>query len=299
MRKPLKILSIIFLIVFVILLSLAFVVGVFINKTLEKETNEDLPFFQSIKMALTLNFEGENERQLKENRLKEQHHHISIYYPDDFSELIPVTKETLDWAINKNEEIFGTVKVKAVDLIVFKDKDELNELSELIDISGFYSDFDKLLSIRYNYKEMILEKKETPLYFFQKSILHEYTHYTFNRMVEGSEFGTSVYPIWFQEGISEYIGNDKAIVEYSDFKLVPFSQLVNGEQWQTARFQEGANVYRQSYFAIKYLIDIYGEEVLGKIIKESNSTGDFEGSFIQTTGISIQDLENVFLNSYK
>ncbi|MCL6573142.1 MAG: collagenase [Bacillus sp. (in: Bacteria)] len=293
MKKLIKLL-------FLILLLLTIGVGVFINKTLEKETNEDLPFFQSIKMALIQNFEGNTEKTLKGNRLKEKYQNIVIYYPNDFSELIPITKETLEWAITKNEEVFVTITTQPVDLIVFKDKEEMKQISDLVDVSGFYSNFDKLLGITYEDKELILNRKETPLYFFQKSILHEYTHYIFQRTIESSLKNTSTaYPVWFQEGISEYVGNDKTIVEYSNFQVVPFNQLSDGDQWQEARFQNGTNVYDQSYFAIKYLIDKYGEETISNIIKSINRTGDFEGSFIETTGINVLEFEDNFLNAYK
>ena len=294
MRKLVKNSSLIFLIVCVILLLLAFGLGLYIHRTLEDAAKEELPFFQSIQMGLTLNLERENERQLKEVRLKKAYHHITIYYPDDYAELLPLTKETLDWAIRKNEEIFGLINAPSVDIIVMEDKDELRNASGLTDISGFYSDSDKLIAIGYNDKEGILEKRETSLYFFQKSILHEYTHYSFSRMVDGAKFGISAYPTWFVEGIAEYIGNDQTNVEYSGFKLVPFSQLISPEQWQTARFQDGTEVYYQSYFAIKYLTDRYGEGVLSDIIQETNETGDFEASFVEVTRMSIEDLENFF-----
>ena len=74
-----------FLILNVLFLLLAIGMSVFVNKTLEKKTNEDLPFFQSIKMALTQNFEGKTEKMVKEHRLKEKYHNIIIYYPNDFS----------------------------------------------------------------------------------------------------------------------------------------------------------------------------------------------------------------------
>lgn len=294
-----KLIKLTFLILFVIFLLLAIGMSVFINKTLEKETSEDLPFFQSIKMALTQNFEGKTEKMLKEHKFKEKYNNITIYYPNDFSELIPITKETLAWAITKNEEVFGKIPEKPVDLLVFKDKEEMKQICDLVDVSGFYSDFDKVLGITYDNKELILERKETPLYFFQKSILHEYTHYSFQRMIVRSKGGSASYPLWFQEGIAEFIGNDKTIVEYSDFQVVPFGQLIGGDQWQEARFQDGTNVYQQSYFAIKYLIDKYGEGIVSKIIKSTNRTGDFEGSFMKTTGINIVDLDKNYLNPYK
>ncbi|WP_176547353.1 collagenase [Bacillus sp. AFS053548] len=299
MKKLIKTFSITLSSIILILVLFVIGVGVFIHKTLEKKTHENIPYIQSIRMFLTANFEGKTEKALKENRLKEKYHNITIYYPNDFSELIPITKETLDWAINKNKKVFGKVEVKPVDLIVFKDKKELQELSGLIDVSGFYSDFDKLIAIKYDDIESILERKETPLYFFQKSILHEYTHYIFSQMVAGSKAGASAYPLWFNEGIAEYIGNDKTIVEPSNFKVVSFDSLYDGEQWQTARFQDGTNVYMESYFAIKYLVDNYGEGIIKEIINLTNSSGKFEESFEKTTGITLFDLEDKFMSSYK
>ncbi|MGG2027410.1 collagenase [Gottfriedia sp. S16(2024)] len=299
MKRFIKIFGITLSSIILVLFLFVIGVGVYFHKALENKTNEKLPYLQSIKMILTANFEGKAERDLKETRLKDKFHNVTIYYPNDFSELIPITKETLDWAINKNKKVFGTVKVKPVDLIVFKDKKEMQELSGLIDVSGFYSDFDKLIAIKYEDKESILEKKETSLYFFQKSILHEYTHYIFSQMVASTKGGASAYPLWFNEGISEYIGNDKTIVEPINFKVVPFDQLNDGKQWQTARFQEDTNVYMESYFAIKYLVDNYGEGVLKEIINSTNSTGKFEESFEKITGITLYDLEDKFMVSYK
>ncbi|WP_160841572.1 peptidase MA family metallohydrolase [Halobacillus halophilus] len=299
MKRLKKVLTIIFLTLFTVLLLIAVGVGVFINKTLEKETNKDLPFFQSIKMAVTLNFESESEKQLKEKRLNEKYRHISIYYPDDFKELMPITKETLDWAMDKNEQVFGNVETRPVDLVMFENKEDLNDLSSLVDVSGFYSDFDKLLAINYTDKNLILERRETPLYHFQKAILHEYTHYVFQRKIEGSDIRSSDYPLWFQEGIAEYIGNDGTTVLYSDFQLVPFGQLFSGEQWRIGRQKDGSNVYKQSYFAIKYLTDTYDESIVNEIIAKTKHIGDFETGFTEATGITLHDLENNFLNSYK
>jgi len=295
MKRFIKIIGITLSTIILIVLLFIIGMGIFIHKTLEKKTHENLPYVQSIKMFLTANFEGKAERELKANRLKENFKNITIYYPDDFSELIPITKETLDWAINKNKKVFGTVELRPVDLIVFKDKRDMNKLSNLKDVSGFYSDFDKLLAIKYDNKEAILERKETPLYFFQKSILHEYTHYIFSRMVAGTKAGVSAYPLWFHEGIAEYIGNDKTNVEYSNFKVVSFDYLVDRDQWQTARFQDGTNVYMQSYFAIKFLVDNYGEGILKEIINSTNSTGNFEESFKKTTGLTFHELIFIFL----
>lgn len=299
MKKTIKVLAIVLSIIFVVVLALLFVGSIFIHKIMEKETGEELSYFQSIKMVTSLNYDSEIERELKEKRIKEDYYHISIYYSNDFSELMPLTKETLDWAITRNEEVFGKVNLRSMDFIVFDDKEEMEKFAELIDVLGYYSDYDKLLGIAYYDKQSILERNETALYHFQEIILHEYTHYIFNRKVEDTTLGVSAYPIWFQEGLAEYIGNDKAIIEYSVFQIVHFEKLIDVEQWGKARLQNDTDVYRQSYFAIKYLVDEFGEKILSDIIDSTNSTGDFEESLNEVTGMNIHKLESDFLNSYK
>ncbi|WP_158290456.1 peptidase MA family metallohydrolase [Halobacillus salinus] len=282
-----------------VLLLVTFVEGVFTEKTYVKETNKDLPLSQSVKSDATSNLESSNDNLLNDERQKEKYHHISIYYLDDFKELMPITKETLDWAMVKNKQVFGNVETEPVQLVMFENKDNLSKFTALDDVSGFYSDFWKLIAIHYTNKDWILERRETPLYFFQKAILHEYTHYIFRRKIEDSDIRVSDYPVWFQEGVAEYIGNDGTEVYYSEFQLVPFAQLFSGEQWSKGRQKDGSGVYKQSYFAIKYLTDTYDEIIIKDIIRKTEQNGDFETGFTEATGITLHDLENNFLNSYK
>lgn len=180
--------------------------------------------------------------------------------------------------------------------MIVQDGNELQQLANLENISGFYSDFDKLIGIAYDNKEAILAEKETPLYIFQKSILHEYTHYVFARLVQNTSKGISLYPTWFNEGICEYIANDQITVDYSGFHLAPLTELQTSSQWQNARFQENHEVYFQSYFVIKYLVDTYGSNILKEIIDETNTEEDFETGFLKATGITINNFEQDFLD---
>lgn len=54
----------------------------------------------------------------------EEHQHISIYYPDGFSSYVPLTIETLDKAIAKNDEIFGGFEEVTVDFSVFENQEQ-------------------------------------------------------------------------------------------------------------------------------------------------------------------------------
>lgn len=272
--------------------------SVFLTRFLEEKTQEDLTYFQSIQMLINTNFDSAAERRLKEENLREEYHHVSIYYEEDFADLLPLTKETLDWAMERNEELFGHLEEKEMDIIVFENEEDMAQLSELKNISGFYSEFERLLGIIYYNKESILEDNELALYRFQKNILHEYTHYVFERKIDETEADDSaLYPVWFHEGLAEYVANDTFHLEHSLFQSVPLDQLVTHDQWQKARFIDRANVYEQSYFAISYLVDEFGEESLNELINSTGMTRDFEKSFTKLTGMTLSEFE-IELDSY-
>ncbi|TWT27197.1 collagenase [Planomicrobium sp. CPCC 101110] len=299
MKTSLKILPLI-LSSIIVLLGIVLVGGsIFLSKFLEEKTQEDLTYFQSIKMLVNTNFDSAAERQLKETNLREDHHHISIYYESDFSPLLPLTRDTLDWAMERNGELFGELDEQNLDIIVFENDADMGQLSDLKNISGFYSEFERLLGIIYYNKESILAGEELALYRFQKNILHEYTHYAFERKIDQTKADDStLYPVWFHEGIAEYIGNDKIRVEHSYFQDVPLEKLTTHDQWQKARFRDKANVYEQSYFAVKFLVNQYGEDSLNELIESVGRTKDFEKSLLELTGMTLPEFELALKSHY-
>ncbi|TWT01777.1 collagenase [Planomicrobium sp. CPCC 101079] len=299
MKTSVKILPLI-LSSIIVLLGIVLIGGsIFLSKFLEEKTQEELTYFQSIKMLVNTNFDSAAERHLKETNLQEDHHHVSIYYESDFSNLLPLTKETLDWAMERNEELFGELDEQDLDIIVFENEEDISQLSDLKNISGFYSEFERLLGIIYYNKESVLDGDELALYRFQKNILHEYTHYAFERKIDKTKADDStLYPVWFHEGIAEYVGNDTFRVEHSYYQDVPLEELTTHDQWQKARFIDKANVYEQSYFAIKYLVDRYGEESLNELVESVGKTGDFEKSFKQLTGMTVLEFEKELHSFY-
>ncbi|MGE6204386.1 collagenase [Guptibacillus hwajinpoensis] len=120
--------------------------------------------------------------------------------------------------------------------------------------------------------------------------MHEFAHYALDRKVESTTPGLDPYPLWFQEGVAEYIANDQTIVEASDFELVNYDQLKSYQQWKTARKQDGTDVYDQSYFTIKFLIDESGENVIEDIINATSNSGDFKRSLEDVTGLRYDTL---------
>ena len=113
-------------------------------------------------------------------------------------------------------------------------------------------------------------------------------------MTNDSSKGFSLYPTWFREGVSEYVGNDQTNVDYSGFRLIPLVELDTQEQWQVARLQDEADIYNQSYFAISYLVDTFGTGIIKKILDETNSTENFEQGFLKATDLTVTTFEKNF-----
>ncbi|MGE6204379.1 collagenase [Guptibacillus hwajinpoensis] len=290
MKKVIKIVIIIFSSILFLLLLLLIGGVKYIHSEVEETAGEPVTYFQAVKTILNLNYDGELERKAKTSKDMQSYQNVSVYIDKQDNDLVPLIEDTIDWAKTKNKEILGNIKDRNVDIIFFSNEKDFQNISTLDSVSGYYDPFGLYIGIKIDDKEGVLHGKETPLYFFQKSILHEFTHYTFDRKVEGTKTPMNQYPVWFQEGIADYIANDRTIVEASDFEFVTYDQLRSYEQWKTARKQDGTDVYDQSYFTIKFLIDENGENVIEEIIDATSNSGDFKKSFEDVTGLRYDTL---------
>lgn len=266
-----------------------------VHKVITESLGADLTYFQTMRGVITQDAESESERQLKESSMRQDHRHISIYYEENFSELLPITKETLDLAIERTAELFGETDVVPFDLLVFENVVEMNGFSELETGYAFYSDFLKVLVIHNSGKGFILAEDELALYNFQQTLLHEYTHYAFTRRVSNLNH----YPMWFVEGVAEYAGIDQERVFSPHFENIPFDQLTSTEQWEEALNTPMKSPYLQSYYAVDYLTAEYGEEVITQIIDSMEETRNFDESFGEVTGLTLRELESEFLSAYE
>ncbi len=290
MKKVIKIVAIIVSSILFLLLLLLIGGIKYIHSEVEETAGEPVTYFQAVKTILNLDYDGELERKAKTSKDMQSYQNVSVYIDKKDNDLVPLIEDTIDWAKTKNQEILGDIKGRDIDVIFFSNENAFKKNSTLDSVSGYYDPFGFYIGIKVDDKEGVLNGKETPLYFFQKSILHEFTHYTFDSKVEGTKTPMNQYPLWFQEGVADYIANDRTIVEASDFEFVTYDQLRSYEQWKTARKQSGTDVYDQSYFTIKFLIDKKGEKVIEDIIDATSTSGNFNKSFEEVTGLRYDTL---------
>lgn len=110
---------------------------------------------------------------------------------------------------------------------------------------------------------------------------------------------TSVFPLWFHEGLSEWVAHYDVVIDPIAFSVVPFDQLTTDRKWQKSRMEYETDVYLQSFYMIKDLTDTFGEGIILTIINKTAETQDFEKGFEAATKESLKQFEHDFIKAYE
>jgi hypothetical protein len=291
-----------FTILFIIFIVSMFSMLKMFQKELNARTGENSTLYTTLKTTMSLNYDSELELELKDKSMMKKYNHVEIYYQEENSELMPLVIETLKWADTKSYQVLGDYDKSSIDMI-FMNRENLEQLSNIDGAAGYYSDFLKVMGLTVDPENVdsILKQMETPLYYFQKTILHEYAHYaTFRKIGDAGAFGDA-FPQWFIEGVAEYVGNDKTDVHYESFQYETLSleNIGEGDDWKEARLNPDADPYMQSYFTVNYLIQEYGVNVVTDLIDKTKETDDFYIALEQVTGKTIMEFEQDVLQHYE
>lgn len=283
-------------------LSLAYIFVSFyffsINLMITTELGNDLSLEEKIDFY-TLPFQKEpsnsiNYQRMKENKLTHQYQNFTIYYKPHEKELLPIIERAIDKADYLTSGLLGPVKDNEIDFIIHASSDELYEETSLIKTMGYFDDPNDIVGIAITDLDEITADRMPGSFYFQSTIMHEYTHYRLQAFIK--EQGLFVYriPLWFHEGVAEYIGMYDVKHRYYPFKDTSFENLVTHKEWEKFRL-DNYDVYLQSYYAIRYIVDTYGEIIIKEIIEETAKVNDFNKGFAKATGISIDDLQTIYL----
>lgn len=237
-------------------------------------------------------------REMKEDKLTSTFGHVDIYHDPEEIELIPIIEDSLDKADKLTTTIFGEVKDNQIDLILHSSTQELYEKTSLIKTMGYFDDPNNIIGIAITDKSNILADQMPQSFYFQSTLLHEYTHYRLQAFIK--QQGLYVYriPLWFHEGVAEYVGMYNVAHRYYPFQEVEFVNLDSHQDWEKYRLEE-YDVYLQSYYGIKYLVDQYGESMIKTIVIETAKENDFDKGFLKATGITIDELQELYVKEAK
>ena len=173
--------------------------------------------------------------------------------------------------------------------------------SKIDDVAGYYNTKtntiyiyveDVYRDVLINYpkvKELALGRYSIASHGFREILFHEYAHYIYNEFFNENNINSELIPMWFQEGIAEYIGNTMDLSE-QPLEFISFKDLESNTDWKRNINTKG-NQYLQSGYAIRNIINLKNEEVL-KEITLKNKEMDFNSAFEQAMDISLENFEN-------
>lgn len=242
---------------------------------------------------------GLTKEQVTEHMEKVSFHQVTVYYTSEEKPLLPLTKETLDYAANLNRIILGYAGSEHLDIIFFSNQKQIEAYSGLAEVAGFYSEQEKLIGIMPEEKKELLKENDMAVYLYQRLFIHEFTHYAFHQKLRELETDPDDFPLWFHEGTSEWTANYELVIDPVSFAVVPFEQLDTDENWQKARSAYQTDVYLQSFYMINELTGTFGEDIILKIMKKTSEVQNFEKGFKAATNESLTQFEKDFTHKYE
>lgn len=222
---------------------------------------------------------------------------ITLYYNGKIDrEYVDAVKESVPKAEELIEKIYGEMEKEPLKVIFYNEED-WNKLTHINTelVQGFFDG------------ENIFMKgflKDQPLTDIKENFIHEYSHYAMDMYRYQHNILSSV-PLWFNEGVAEYISlYDKNRTYSLDYLRYPIDlrELDNDDNFWNS-LEEGIegekfyDPYMYSYYMIDSLTDLKGEEIIPSIILKSKEM-DFYQAFEEEAGVSIEEYQRVNLDEY-
>lgn len=187
---------------------------------------------------------------------------------------------------------FGTTSKFPLKIIVF---DSSNSFSASLNVNT------KIINTKYGIPRVLALYKYNDKAIYTSfedlsptKFIHEYTHYKMNSFLKDNMIDINKIPIWFCEGVAEYVSSPYAINNYKGKSLEDiqdFKKLDNSKNFMKS-FEDGHDVFFQSYLAIKKIIDIKGENVIQNILINSKSM-NFYNAFEKVVGMNVDDFQKL------
>ncbi len=131
----------------------------------------------------------------------------------------------------------------------------MESFSKLKDITGFYSNDMRMIGLLLEEKKHLNSSEGFAVFLYKRVLIHEYTHYAFHVKLRELNADPAAYPLWFHEGVAEWVSAHDAVEIRTLPSAVPLSKLKTDRQWQKARIGYETDIYLQSYYLIEELAE--------------------------------------------
>jgi hypothetical protein len=225
-----------------------------------------------------------------EKLLEEDEYHILggvRVYNSVNDELTNLISDEITMLNKELSNIFGPFSIDdELNILLFTNLNEIQKHSNLEDVGAFYNNEYNLISLL-----TPSTMGEVDVWFFRRDLRHEYTHFYFQKYLAENKI-TNI-PIWFEEGLAEYIAVTMDGLKRSDDlrEVINFELLNSKKDWANYR-REHSQLYLQSHYAIIYIIENNDIDILKKIVDDSYKY-NFKESMKNNTNIEINQLHKL------
>jgi tetratricopeptide (TPR) repeat protein len=213
---------------------------------------------------------------------------ITIRTPKGENETINKIKNFYPKAKEEVDKIFGDNYSEHFTVIIYDNPHTFKRSARWTDIGAFYDPINQSVHLQspaiYNFD-------------FKGTFYHEYTHYRFDTFLKQNDIPRTKIPTWFNEGISEYIGNLDTYVDIDLVEEVDFTDLDKNHNYHQENIGN-KSPYLQSYFAVRSLVQEHGIDVIPELLLSSKEKPFYDG-FQEVTGKSIEEFQVSFMELRK
>jgi hypothetical protein len=212
-----------------------------------------------------------------------KHDYVKFRYKDDIHSDLMLSY--IDETETNSKSFLDLSSLPELQVIFYDKKSEFENATSLKDIAAFYDDRDQSINVMADYESGEVQD-------LLRSISHEYVHYYFNAVLAENKIDPADIPVWFHEGVAEYISHVNRKYAEVSYGFLPFQEQDTNEEWAAAR-KSAVNPYHQAYIAVQELVKLKGNEAIQQLINLVREDVDFYTALEQTANMNISTFEKV------
>ncbi len=219
--------------------------------------------------------------------------HFTVRYQPQDSNIARLVLETAEKSYEPISKRYGFISSSKITVVIYPTKESLGTsfgwAADESAMGVYWAGVIRVLSpnvwLNYADSQVLKEKFET-----EGPMAHELTHLIVDYVTGGN------YTRWFTEGIAQY--EESMLtgfqVEYREISgqddIYPFDLMDR----EFDNLNDQGMAYFESFKAIQYLVDNYGEDSIKTILNDLGKGLTMEESFRRNTGVSLDQFENDF-----
>ncbi len=232
--------------------------------------------------------------------------HFIIYYYQDEERLVRTMADMAEVAYAKISSVLEHDIKKTTPLILYKSHGDFQQTNVILEPLGEgVGGFAELLKYR------VVIPFTGSMDDFQNVVTHEITH-IFQYDILYKDLFARIYtgeflrnpPIWFEEGLSEYMANDWD----AEGEMVLRDAVIANSIVPLTRLQDfsplGSRVYlgyKEGQSAVQYLVEKYGSDKLPEILRElaDSRSKDMDSALRNSIGIGLEEFDEEWRQAVK